>query len=63
MKLSIDVREPLRTATGSRMFPFLRGFAPYLRTGKPLVDDCGTTLQTRWRENARGWGGGVLKKN
>ena len=49
--LSTDVREP-RTATGSRMFPFLAWFCSLPRTGKALVDDCGLTLQTRWRENA-----------
>ena len=34
------------------MFPFLAWFFSLLRTGKALVDDCGLTLQTRWRENA-----------
>ena len=50
--LSTDVREP-RTATGSRMFPFSAWFYFSPRTGKALVDDCGLTLQTRWRENAQ----------
>ena len=49
--LSTDVREPW-TATGSRMFPFWAWFCSLTQTGKALVDDCGLTLQTRWRENA-----------
>ena len=35
------------------MFPFLAWFCSLPRTEKALVDDCGLTLQTRWRENAR----------
>ena len=46
-----DVREP-RTATGSEIFPFSAWFCSLPWTGKALVDDCGLTLQTRWRENA-----------
>ena len=34
------------------MFPLLAWFCSLPRTGKALVDDCGLTLQTRWRENA-----------
>ena len=50
-ELNTYIREA-RTATGSRMFPFLAwfNFCPFPRTGKALVDDL--TLQTRWRENA-----------
>ena len=50
-QLSTDAREP-RTATGSRMFPSLAWFCSLPRTGKALVDNCGLTLQPRWRENA-----------
>ena len=38
--LNTVVREP-RTATRSRMFPFLAWFCSLPRTGKALVDDCG----------------------
>ena len=48
---STDVREP-RTATGSRMLPFMTWFCSLPRAGKSLVDDCGLKLRTRWRENA-----------
>ena len=50
-ELSTDIREP-RTATGSRMCPFLAWFCSLPQTGKALVDDCGSSLQTRLRENA-----------
>ena len=46
----LPVRE-LPTATGSRMFRFCCGFAPCHGQEKH-IDDCGLTLQTRWRENA-----------
>ena len=32
------------------MFPSIAGFCSLPRTGKALVDDCGLTLQPRWRE-------------
>ena len=34
------------------MFPFSALFTSLPRIRKALVDDCGLTLKTRWRENA-----------
>ena len=51
-KGSLSTDDCERPATGSWMFPFLVWSCSLPRTGKALVDDCGLTLQTRWRENA-----------